>query len=81
MTPLHRVWVCEQCDRRCVLVRDEPPEDYHLDGGFPWCALHTRWVEANYVDREAADLLAIAADLSTATGQILAEAISMMVEE
>ncbi|MFA7121649.1 MAG: hypothetical protein WC277_09215 [Bacilli bacterium] len=71
-----RVWVCDECgDRRCILVRDDPPVD-RLDAGCPWSALHARWHEANHVDGKPADLLAIADDLSTATGQILAEAIA-----
>ena len=69
-----RVWVCDECgDRRCILLRDDPPID-RLDTGCPWSSLYTRWREADHIDSKPADLLTIAASLSEASSQVMAEA-------
>ena len=73
MTDRTRIWICVQCDRRCILIRDEPPVD-RLDSGCPWCGLYSRWVE---VDRrlDPVILLDIGVTLSDAAGQLMSETI------
>jgi len=75
-----RVWVCSQCDRECILIRDEPPVDC-LDVGCAWSSCYARWVDANAVQIGPADLLAIAASLSEATTRVMGEAAAYLREE
>ena len=75
-----RVWVCGQCeDRHCILIRDEPP--HTIDDECPWCGLYVRWVDANAVQIDPADLLSISRSLSDATTRVLGEAIEYLREE